>query len=191
MHDGRAVEADLLEVVAGAAGEAAAVVEQVAYRDLGRRVGVAEREPRVEVADAVVPADDALADQRGDHGGRDRLRHRGELEHRVGVDGLRRSRAPQPEALRPDHRVVVDDADCQPGNLARGDEIRGHRIDPRDRRLDPLPRDRAGESRCGDDGEQQGDPGGAIEHPVSFCPEPRLAGFGPARQYSSPGGWPS
>ena len=50
-------------------------------------VGVVQAEARIGIGDAGVPADCAVADQRGDHGAGDRFGHRGELEYGIRIDG--------------------------------------------------------------------------------------------------------
>jgi hypothetical protein len=69
-----AVEAEPFEVVASVAREAAPMREEVGHRDLLGRIGVGELESRVEIADARVPGDEAIAYKRRDHSRGDRLR---------------------------------------------------------------------------------------------------------------------
>ncbi len=73
--------------------------EQVADRDLRRRIGLGKCEIGIEIADARIPGHDTVADQGRHDGGRQRLGHRGELEDRVRSDRLclrPASRTPKP-----------------------------------------------------------------------------------------------
>ena len=111
-----AVEAEILEQVAGPGAQAAPMRQQVGERGVLGDVRIVQREGGIEQLRRVVPFDDAVPDQLGDDGRGDRLRHRGQQEHRVGVDGATLAQFARAEALGVNHLVLVDDADSHSGH---------------------------------------------------------------------------
>ncbi len=137
-EDRGAVEAEIFEIVAGIAGKAAAVIEEVGDRDLLGRIGVVQLEGGIEIGDARVPGDQPLAHQRRHDGRGDGLGEGGELEHGVGIDlaGLTGLAYAEPSEI--DHLVLIDDGDGEPRHLALGDRIFRHLLELWDRGLDLL-----------------------------------------------------
>src|SRR5262249_11752158 len=108
-------EAEFLDVVADIARQAAAMGEQVADRDGRCRKLVMKGEAGVDVADAAVPRDLAVAHQGRDDGRGQRLGERGQLEDGVDVDRLGLADLTRAEALEEGDVVAMDDGDRQAG----------------------------------------------------------------------------
>ena len=149
--------AELLEVVADAARQSAAMGEQVADRDLRRGIGLVQRKAGIDIADAGVPRQVTVTHERGNDGRGNRLGERRELKHRIGVDPFACARFPDAEACEIDHLVVLDDGDRQTGHLALGDGLLGERLQAGQRREHLLPGRRLGgggsrQERCRENG---------------------------------------
>ena len=109
------VEAEPFELVARVSRQAAAMREEVAYRQLLGRIGLRQLEGRIDLGDAAIEAHRPVADERRDYRRRYRLRGRGELEHRIGIDRVGSPLLPNPEALQVDDLVLEDDGDGEAG----------------------------------------------------------------------------
>ena len=94
-------------------------------------VRIVQREGGIVQLRRVVPFDEAVPDQLGDDGRGDRLRHRGQQEHRVRVDGARLAQFAHAKALGVNHLVLVDDADSHSGHAG---SLHGVRDDAVERR---------------------------------------------------------
>jgi len=102
-----------------AAGQAAAVGERVADRELGAGVWVVEAEAGQVVGDVCVPAHFSVADEHRDDGRRERLGARADLEERVIVDRCRIAECADAVALGIEHGVVSDDGDADARHVPR------------------------------------------------------------------------
>ena len=134
--------------------------EQVADRDVGRRKLILQREAGIDVADAAVPRDLAVAHQARDDGRGQRLGDRRKLEDRICSDGRRLADLTHAEAVEQDDLVAIDDGDREPGHellvhdlpceflelgQRRGDLLLGRRL--RERRQRNEQRRDAGKKR--------------------------------------------
>ena len=90
--------------------------EQVADRDVGRRELILQREAGIDVADAAVPRDLAVAHQARDDGRGQRLGDRRKLEDRVDVHGRGLADLAHAEGVEQDDLVAIDDRDREPGH---------------------------------------------------------------------------
>ena len=88
--------------------------EQVADRDGRRRELILESKAGIDVADAAVPRDLAVAHQRRHDSRGQRLGERGELEHRVGVNGFGLANLANAEGAEKDDFIAMDDGDREP-----------------------------------------------------------------------------
>jgi hypothetical protein len=121
-----------------AARDAGAVREQVAHGERARHVRVAQPELGEVLRHAVVPPQLPLVDEHPQRGDGERLRRRGDREHRVLVDAARRAELPNAEAALVDHRVVAHDGDREAGHLPVGHRALDVRVEPGERVLRVL-----------------------------------------------------
>ena len=112
------VVADVLEVVTRGGRQAGSVGVEVADRGVVGDVGVGQLEPGHQLADRRVPGDDVLGHLRGDDGGAERFRHRGDLEDGVGVDWVVGSERLHAEAVGEHRLVPLHHGDRHAGNPA-------------------------------------------------------------------------
>ena len=108
-----AVKAEIFQEVAGTRAQAAAMRHQIGDGGVLGDIRVAQREGRIVALRLAVPVDHTLAHEMGDDGRGDRLRHRGQQEHRVGIDLAGLAYFTEAEALGIDHLILVDDSDRQ------------------------------------------------------------------------------
>ncbi len=155
VQDLRARVAEVFEQVAGFGGEAAAMREKLADRDLAGCLGIGKLEAGVEIGDAVVPTDLSLADERGEDGRGDGLRERRDFKHGVGIDLRGFSYFANAVAPEKHDLVVIHDRDRYSGDFSPAKAGADVRFELRKRRLDAFWRDvrlllrRAGESEPG------------------------------------------
>jgi hypothetical protein len=94
-------------------GQSASVRKHVTKGDRARHPGILHLESGIVLYNRIVPSHEAFADESGDHRGRNRLRHRGELKHGVGVDRFRLAHLANAVAAQKRYSIVVNDGDCQ------------------------------------------------------------------------------
>src|SRR5215211_4522108 len=131
-------EAKLLYVVADMARQSAAMGEQVADGDCCRRKLILKSKTGIDVADAAVPRDLAVAhqgrdDRRGQH-----LGHRGELEDGVDIDGFGLVSLTHAEGAEEDDFIAMDDGHREPGYELLVDDLRYEFLEFRQRGRDLL-----------------------------------------------------
>ena len=128
-----AVVAEVLELVAGVVGQPRPVGEHVADGDHLCHRGVGEREPGQLRHDRRVPVEIVLADLLSHHRGAQRLRHRRDLEHRVGVDPVvplvRQLVVLDPETFGVQSFSVVHHGDRHPGDAGLRHQILSHAVE--------------------------------------------------------------
>ena len=128
LQDLVAVVPDVLQVVAGVAGQPAAVGVQVGEGDVVGHVGVVELQVGVRRVHRVVPGEDVPTDEPAERGGRDRLGQRGQLEDGVGVDGRGVADLAHSVSLGEHHLVAVDDRDGDTGHPRRRHLVGDHLV---------------------------------------------------------------
>ncbi len=118
LEDLAPVVAEVLEQVARVIGQPAPVGEEIRGGHVRVHPRVGEQEVRQHLLDGIVPADRAelLRERGSDHGGADRLGHRRELEHRVGIDGLGLALLAGADTLQVTDLPLVDDRDGDTGH---------------------------------------------------------------------------
>lgn len=152
-----AVVANVLEVVSGGARKPAAMRKQVADGELACRIRISQPEGRIEIGDLRIPGHDPVANQRRHDGGGNRFGKGGDLEHRVGVDGLWLAGLAMPKTLEEDHLVIAHDADGETGYSTVRYGGFGKRFELRQGSSDALRREGIGRRRarpkrhCGDE----------------------------------------
>ncbi len=137
-----AVVAEIFQHIAGMVRQAGTVGEQIGDGDVLRHPRVRQREPGQVLHHRRVPGDRAGADLMGDHGGGERLRQRGDLEHGVGVDLCRLTILAHAEALGIDGGAVLHHGDRHAGNAGLAHDVAGERIEPVERLLELARRHR-------------------------------------------------
>src|SRR5207237_689372 len=93
--------------------ECHAVGEEIAKGDFAVSDRIWKDDGRQNVSDAIVPAQFFLVDESGDHRRIERLRKRGDIELRVGIDRSGAAEASDTVALCDDDAFSVDDHDRQ------------------------------------------------------------------------------
>ena len=135
-QDLHAAVAERAQLVAGVRRQAAAPRREVTERRLPGRPGVPQPERRPHPPHRLVPAQLALAGERGEHGRRVGARHGAELEERVVVDRVRAPHLAQPEAALVHGGVPRDDGHGRAGDAAARDHAGGELVERRERAPD-------------------------------------------------------
>ncbi len=91
--------------------------QQVADHQLARDIGIAQLEGRQVSADRIVPSDFPLIDQHANGRGGHCLRGRPDGKQRVLVDEVGLAQFPDAVPLDEHDSIVLDDGDCEAGNL--------------------------------------------------------------------------
>ncbi len=117
--------AQLLQRIAGLAGQARAVGIHVAHGDALGSVGILQRPPGQALLHARVPGHAALAHLLRHHGGAHGFGDGGELEHRVRIHGQRRAQTAHAHALGIDQATFMHHRHGHAGH-ARAPHLRAH-----------------------------------------------------------------